>query len=62
LAEYIIGSAAELNNIRLGKQGEAKLKMTMRLGKDLFGSFAAQDTRTMRTVSIDFDTGSLLHK
>lgn len=50
-----IAEDAVVDNIGSSKKGEAKFKVTMRMDKDLVGTFSAQDTWTKRKVSIDFD-------
>lgn len=56
-----IAPDTKLDNVRLAKTGEAKFKVTMRMGKDLIGNFTVQDTWTRSKVSIDFDGGRALH-
>ena len=50
-----IRSEVCLKDIRLGKAGQAKIKITMRLAKDLTGSLTAWDVWTRDTVTVDFD-------
>lgn len=48
----------ELDGIRVAKNGVAKLKATMKLGRDLIGSFRVHDVYTKSAASVVFDAGS----
>lgn len=47
----------EWNGMRFGKAGVAKLRATMRIGRDLVGNFRVHDVYTKSVVSVDFDAG-----
>ena len=55
-----IAEDAALCDIRIAKKGVTKLKVTMRMGKDLIGNFVVQDTCTRSKISVDFDGGRAL--
>lgn len=52
-----IGEAANLQEVRFAREGEAEFKVTMWIQKDLSGELIAQDTWTRSMVSIEFDGG-----
>lgn len=52
----------KLNGLRVAKEGVTRMKATMRIGKDLIGSFKAQDSYTKSVASVVFDAGAALRK
>ena len=58
LEAHVELARVEWNGMRFGKTGVAKLRATMRIGRDLVGSFRVHDVYTKSVACVFFDAGT----